>query len=95
LFLICLFLPSATGVRAGDVQNIDVASESQWMKQGEKAFRRADYPAAEVSFRKALEINKFSVKAKLKLSHVLYKTRQLLEGYMLAYDVAKADPRNA
>jgi predicted aspartyl protease/thioredoxin-like negative regulator of GroEL len=80
---------------AGDVQDVDPRDESQLMKQGDKAFHLADYTAAEDSFRKVLALNKNNVKAKLRLSHVLYKTHQLLEGYYLAYDVAKADPRNA
>ena len=97
LLLSCLFLPApvlAALAGGGDTQDTDVRDESQLIKQGERAFRRADYPLAEDSFRKVLDINKFNVRAKLKLSHVLLKTRQLLEGYFLAYDVAKADPRN-
>jgi predicted aspartyl protease/Tfp pilus assembly protein PilF len=94
LLFLSLFLPAPARGGSGDIQNIEAASESQLMKQGERAFRRAEFVVAEESYRKVLEINKSNVKAKLKLSHVLYKTRQLLEAYMLAYEVAKADPRN-
>jgi tetratricopeptide (TPR) repeat protein/predicted aspartyl protease len=94
LLLTCLFLPAASGIRAGDIQNVDAVSESQLMKAGDKAFRRADYAIAEASFRKVLDINKFNIKAKLRLSHTLLKTRQLIEAYVLAYEVGKADQRN-
>jgi tetratricopeptide (TPR) repeat protein len=90
LSLTCLYLP----VRAGDIETQDVVNESQLMKVGDRAYRRADYEIAESNYRKVLEKNGSNAKAKLKLGLTLFKLHHLLEGYELAYDVARNDPKN-
>jgi len=96
LLLFCFFLPAfAEDLPKRDVQNSDVQAEIQLMKQGEKAFRKADLDLAESTFRQVLEINKFNVRAKLRLSHVLLKKRQrLVEAYGYALEVGTADNQN-
>jgi tetratricopeptide (TPR) repeat protein len=79
---------------ASDIDNVNAQAESDLMKQGEKAFHKENFDLAESSFRKALELNKLNNKAKLRLSHVLYKKRLLVEAYFLAYEVAKTENQN-
>jgi predicted aspartyl protease/tetratricopeptide (TPR) repeat protein len=78
-----------------DVDNTIPQTEAEWMKQGEKAFRRENFDLAETDFRKVLEMNKTNVRAKLRLSHTLYKKHDLVEAYYLSYEVAKEDKTNA
>ncbi len=91
LFLVSfLLLP----VFAGDVQTVTAQAEAQLIKQGDKAFRKANFDLAESSFRQVLALNKANVKAKLRLSHTLFKKRILVEAYYLAVEVGNADKEN-
>jgi predicted aspartyl protease len=95
LLLFCLFLPAFAG-EIQDIQNVNTQAEPELMKQGEKAFRKADLDLAESTFRQVLDINKYNVRAKLRLSHVLLKKRQrLVEAYNYAFEVGMADHQNA
>lgn len=80
------------GGQRGD--KFDTLTESQLMKAGEKAFRKGELDSAARAFRMIAEKNKLNTKARLRLSHVLLKKRELVEAYYLAYEIAEAEKTN-
>ena len=90
--LICL---SLGGFAAADNQQADSDDARQLVKQAKKLTDKGEFPEAEKILRRIIEINPQESKSKLILAYVLIKQRQLVEAYNLAFEVAKAEPKNS
>lgn len=96
-FCICLlaFAFSTFAHADSDIQQIDTESAKQLIKQADKLIKRGSLEEAEKILRRVMEQNPGEPKAKVKLAFVLLKQRRLLDAYSLAFEVAKAEPKNS
>ena len=78
---------------ADEVQKF--ANPKQLIKQAEKFTRKGNLSEAENLLRRAVKENPKDSNLKLSLSYVLLKAKNTLEAYELAYEVAKAEPKNS
>jgi tetratricopeptide (TPR) repeat protein len=76
-----------------EVQDFD--NSRQLIKQAERLTRKGNLYEAENLLRRAVKQDPNDLKAKLGLSFILLKTRQMLESYEIALETAKADPKSA
>ncbi|MGC2235907.1 MAG: aspartyl protease family protein [Pyrinomonadaceae bacterium] len=90
--ILCL---STLALAAVDVQQVDTESTKQIIKRAEKLIRKGELAEAEKILRRAMEQNPQESRAKLKLAYLLFKQKRLIDAYNLAFDVAKAEPKNA
>ena len=87
---------TVTGSAANDgVRQIEAGEAKQLVKQAEKLARKGKLDEAEKAFRGVIERSPKESRAKLGLSFVLLKQRQLLEAYDLSFEVARAEPKNS
>lgn len=88
LILSALCLPASA---ADDVQQADVQSSRQIVKQAEKLARKGNLSEAESLLRRFIEKNAADIPARLCLSNILLKQRKLAESYTMAFEVAKVE----
>jgi tetratricopeptide (TPR) repeat protein len=92
--LITMFL-SATALAGDDVQRTDAEDTRELIKRAEKLTKKGEVAEAEKILRRVLKINAKEPRVKLSLAYVLLKQKKLAESYLLAFEVAKADPKNS
>lgn len=99
LVLICasfLFAGSSTPIAAQDqIRQDDRKNIRLLFKKAKKHNKKGEFAEAEKLFRSVLKINPQSTEAKLQLGYVLLKQRRLGESYALAFEVARAEPKNS
>lgn len=67
----------------------------QLLKQADRLVRKGNLSEAEKILRLVVKQNPADSKAKLHLSYILLKSQKLLEAYEIAFEVAKAEPKNS
>src|SRR5215204_2153835 len=96
LILILLLLPAFTFANSNnDVQKVDVQDAKSMIRRAEKLTRRGEFIEAEKILRSALNLYPKNENVRLGLAYVLLKQKQLRPAFDLAYDVAKANPKNS
>lgn len=99
LALICVLffvIGSTAAIAAQDeIRQDDKKTIRQLFKKAKKHSRNGEFAEAEKLFKNILDIDPQDVEAKLKLSYALLKQRRLVESYDLAFDIARAEPKNS
>jgi tetratricopeptide (TPR) repeat protein len=90
-----LFVFPAFALASGDVQQRDIQSVKELLKQAEKLVRKGEISEAERILRRAVATYPQEARPKLGLAYLLLKQKQLRPAHDLAFEVAEADSKNS
>ena len=95
LLCVAILLIASGAVPAKDDFKLLSPETQRQVKDVDKLVRAGEHVTAEKLLREIVRLNPANTAARLRLAYLLLKLKNLPEAYMLSYDIAIADPKNA